>query len=109
MKAALEAWGASSKSFPSGLGQVSRGRKDGGGNACQSRRRCSNVPSAQIGRVDEESADRSRSGEATSKVKSAQGSRTSRAIQQGRRTTVRRRRPWRWPMRRRSASERRRA
>ena len=73
MKAALEAWGASSKSFPSGLGQVSRGRKDGGGNACQSRRRCSNVPSAQIGRVDEESADRSRSGEATSKVKSAQG------------------------------------
>jgi hypothetical protein len=83
MKAALEAWGASGKSFPSGLGQVSRGRKDGGGNACQSRRRCSNVPSAQIGPVDEESADRSRSGEATSKVKSAQGSRTSRAIQQG--------------------------
>jgi hypothetical protein len=48
MKAALEAWGAS---IPSGLCQGSRGRKDGGGNACQPRRRAQTSRQHKSGRL----------------------------------------------------------
>ena len=104
MKAAVEAWGASSNLSIRALPRKSRTQRRWR-QRLPTQASCSNVPSAQIGPFDEESEvptdlDLEKR---PARSKAPKAARTPRAIQQGRRTTVRRRRPRRWPMRKRSA------